>query len=163
MNICRIVKHDNLALKGSEQFVLKFDGDTVYINSGNGLNSGPVQNLHQEIVAIADQSDYFLLEDLEVDYKEGFLDKLNNIFSRYSQPSLGMIYFDVLPTYIGERYSPDFLMKNKPPVGLLSKSLCPGLPMVLDQQILMEMIGKAAILYIPTDEVTVSENLNSPS
>lgn len=160
MNLCRIIKHGNMGIKGPENFVLKFDGNTAHVNIGGNITIAPIDDLKNEIMAIGEQAEIFLMESIEVDFAPGFLDYQLETF-REVTPILGMIYFDVLPTYIGQRYTPDFVVQKTPPVALLNKTYCPGIPIQLDQNLVMQLVSKAPVLYVPTDEVNVVENINS--
>lgn len=164
MNVTRIIRHNNIQIKELERFAIKIDGTTVQINSSiNGLSGGPVQDLHQEIVNIFQESDLFLLESYDVNYKPGFLDKIIQKFMQYTKPELGMIYFDVIPHFIGERYTPQYVGTHIPEICVLNKKYCPGLPLQMDINLLQQLVNQAPILYIPNNEVTKVENTSNPS
>jgi len=159
--ITRIIQHHNFNKQGFEDCIIRFDKQNVTIVRGDKTFGGPISELHAELVAVYNESDIFLMEELAVNYDDRFVKQISSLFNYYANPHLGMIYFDLIgnentPSIYYQRYTPEFVLGNKPKVSALNKLLCPGLPMMLDLPLLEEIAQKAPILYIPGDLVTLA-------
>lgn len=150
-----------MELQDIEDCVIKFANGLVYINSAADMIGGPIENHHQDLVKIFERATLFFMEDIPVLYSFNFMQFVTELFEKYENPELGMAYFNLMgngtkKTIYGKRYTPEYLMANKPPFGVVNKKLCPGLPMILDPQLINEIANKAPILYYPDNRVTLA-------
>lgn len=158
--IIRVTKHDHVDIQDSENCVIRFANGLVYINSRSEMIGGPIENHHQDLVTIFEKAKLFFLEDVPVKYAEGFMEFVTELFEKYENPDLGMAYFNLMgnstkKSIYGKRFTPEYLMNNKPLFGVVNKKLCPGLPMVLDANLIGEIANKAPIVYYPDNRVTL--------
>lgn len=158
--IVRIVQHNNLKILDKEDFVLKFSGEYIKILDRSELVVGALSEHRDKLNLIYNQASYFFLEEVAVKYNSGAMDFIQDKFTYYQGIDLGMLYFDIMGSvqkkgWYGKRYSAESIQGNKPPVAFLNKKVCPGIPMVLDQQLLFDLIQKTPILYYPGEYLEI--------
>lgn len=153
--ITRIIKHNDLKILDIEDYVLKFDGDSIKILDKNGIvTGGKIEDLRTKLSEIHNQSEAFFFENISINYLNNAMLFVKNQFEKYNSISLGMIYLDILGNnekapLLYRRYTSDYLLNNQPEVLFINSKQCPGIPTEIDKNLLIDFMQRTPILYYP--------------